>query len=654
MQAVNPTLNFFRSVLSPFRLKTDDIDLLRAQFREFFRQIPLLYFILSANIAAVTVAAWHIDSPVLARVTPAALCLLCATRGFWWWRRKFTDFPDSEIARYMRNTSNLAGVLTATIVCWILLLYPLGTEDDRSRFVYFIALTEISCVFCLMPLRSAALSVSAIGILPTIIYFLVSETGRMWVQAVNLALVGIGMVLVLVRYNKSFAELIHSQRDLQVRQAETERLSEENRKTALTDALSGLPNRRALIAMLEDLHERSLTRVINVAVLFVDLDGFKQINDNFGHELGDMIIRQISLEFAALLPSDAVLFRLGGDEFSILLEAPDAAREALAISGRIQRLLSHPLKLAENEVQVGASIGIASSNGEEVDTYELLRRADTAMYRAKSEGGQDTVIYVPALDEGRAWRQRVESEIRLGIDRNEFDVYYQPLVDAVSGEINAVEALARWPGRAAGPLGPDEFIPVAETSGLIHQLGLLVLRQACAQLAPFPGIKLNVNVSPAQFRHPHFEQDVSCVLRETRFPPERLQIEITEGYLIDNPDRANRAIASFAKMGVRVALDDFGSGFASIGYLRNYPFSGIKIDRSLSSGLGKDPKASMLISGMVHLARGLDMSVTAEGVETENQATMLRSAGCHQLQGFYFGRPLPLHEIAGLLMKSAA
>ncbi|MDE2405842.1 MAG: EAL domain-containing protein [Sphingomonadales bacterium] len=634
-----------RQACAPFRLATDDVDLLRAQFREFLGLIPLLYCILAANVCAVVAASWHIDNHVLARLVPAAFCTVALTRALWWWRRKYAHFSDAEIVRYMRSTSILAGVMAMVVVAWILLLYPLGTPADRSAFVFFIAITEIGCMFCLGPVRSAALSVAAIGIFPTSLYFVLADSSRMWVQSAILGFVGGGMVLVLIRHNRSFAELIHSQRDLRVRQLETERLSEENRHIALTDALSGLPNRRALIARLEDLHERSIAHPVSVAILIVDLDGFKQVNDTFGHEVGDTIIRRVSHAFAERVPEQALLFRMGGDEFAILCEGPAAREDARGVAAALLDLLAHPVRLAVHEFQLGASIGMAVSEGGEVDPWELLRQADTAMYRAKSEGGSGLLAYDPSMDDGRLRRKLLEAEIRIGLERGEFDVHYQPLVDAKTGTVVAVEALARWSGRLAGPLGPDEFIPIAESSGQIHALGLFVLDRACTELADWPDLKLNVNVSPAQFRHPRFEQEVKAVLARTAFPPERLQLEITEGYLIDNPDRANRTIASFCELGVRVALDDFGSGFASIGYLRKYPFSTIKIDRSLSSGLGSDPRASMLITGMVHLANGLDMVVTAEGVENERQAKLLRLAGCHELQGYHFGVPAPLSEL---------
>lgn len=651
--------------MATYRLRTDDRDLLRAQFHELLRHIPLLYGILAANVLAVSVASWHIDAIWLTRVIPFGFCAFCLTRAVWWWRRRFGHFNDATIRRLMLSTSLIAAALGAAVVTWIALLFPYGGLADHNHFVFFIAITLIACVFFLMPVRSAALSVASIGMVPSILYFLFADPGRMWVEASILSFVGIGMVIVLRRYNESFAELINSQRDLRTRQLETERLSEDNRRIALTDALSGLPNRRALIARLEDLQRRSQHSAVTIAILFVDLDGFKQINDNFGHELGDAIIRRISVEFAQLLPHEAVLFRMGGDEFAILFECGEAAARARDVSARILDWLALPLRLAAHEFQLGASIGVASNamagTGPDglgldavIDPYELLRRADTAMYRAKARGGNGVESYTPEMDAGREWRQQVEAEMRHGIEQHEFAVLYQPLVDARSGAVIAVEALARWPGRPGAEIGPGDFIPVAEWSGLIHPLGLLVLRQACTELAPHPGLRLNVNVSPAQFRHPHFESAVAEVLAETGFPPSRLQIEITEGYLIDNPDRANRAIAAFADLGVQVVLDDFGSGFASIGYLRQFPFSGIKIDKSLAAGLGKDRKALMLVTGMVHLANGLEMSVTAEGIESESQAALFRLAGCHELQGYHFGVPAPLDAILDHTARSAA
>lgn len=633
------------AVVDSYRLRVDDRDLLRAQFNAFVQQVPLLYFILAGNAAAVAMSSAAIDRPVLTRLVPAALCLVALARARWWHRRRAAMFSDAQILAHIRNTSRLAALMAVAFVIWIVLLYPHGNADERGHFVFFLAITQISCVFCLMPLRSAALSVATIGIVPFVGYFTIVDHHRMWVEAINFALVAVGMIGVLNRYNRSFAQLIHSERDLQVRQAETQLLSEENRRIALTDALSGLPNRRALIAHLEDLHTQGPPDPDCVAIVFVDLDGFKMVNDDFGHELGDGLIRQVSVELAQVVGDAAMLARMGGDEFAILVEGAWATVRAQELARLVMAALSRPHMVEGQQIYIGASIGIAGHAGAPVDPYELLRRADTAMYRVKAAGKGDILTYDPSFDEGRLRRQQIECEIRRGLATDEFDVVYQPLVEAQAGTVVAVEALVRWPRRPGGALPPDDFIEIAEAYGLIHPLGMFVLRRACADLLPHPGLKLSVNISPAQFRHPGFEQEVAQVLAHSGFPPERLQIEITEGYLIDHPERANHAIAAFQAMGVSVALDDFGSGFASIGYLRRFGFSGIKIDKSLSAELGSDPKAAMLITGMVHLANGLGMRVTAEGVETENQAVLLRIAGCHELQGFLFGRPAPIRDL---------
>ena len=639
----------FVVAIRPYRLRLDDMDLVRAQFSAFVRQIPMLYIILASNALAVAATSQRIDAPVLTQLVPGVLCTVALVRAVWWWQRRFAVFSDAQICRHIRATGLLATVLSAAFIAWILLLYPYGDAYTRAHFAFFLAVTLIGCVFCLMPVRSAALAVATMGMVPFTGFFLFADQGRMWVEAANFAMVGAGMVAILVRYNGSFAELIRSQRDLRIRQAESDRLSEENRRIALTDVLSGLPNRRALIARLEDVQARQAGLPDRFAILFADLDGFKKINDDFGHQLGDALIRQLSGELAAITPADAMLVRMGGDEFAVLVESADATRRASEIAGDILARLALPITIAGHALQVGASIGIAGNGAggpvAGVDGYELLRRADVAMYRAKAGGHAAALVYDESLETGRLERQRIEGEIRRGLECDEFDVAYQPLVEAGSGTVVAVEALVRWPGRAGGPLDPDTFIGIAEASGLIQPLGLFVLERACAELRRHDSLRLNVNVSPAQFRYPGFERDVARILRDSGFPPERLQIEITEGYLIDHPDRANRAISAFRAMGVSVALDDFGSGFASIGYLRRFSFSTIKIDKLLSQGLVDDARTSSLITGMVHLANGLDMRVTAEGVETEAQAAMLRLAGCHELQGYLFGRPASLAEV---------
>lgn len=273
------------------------------------------------------------------------------------------------------------------------------------------------------------------------------------------------------------------------------------------------------------------------------------------------------------------------------------------------------------------------------------------MYHSKTTGKGRVTHYDTELNSARERQVAIESQIRSGLEREEFDVWYQPIIDARSQKMVSVEALVRWPRRPEGPLPPDAFINIAETSGLIYGLGQFVLRRACQDLEPFADLKLSVNISPAQFRDPEFEAKVEGALAISRFPATRLQLEVTETYVLENPERARSAISNLKAQGIAVALDDFGTGYSSIGYLRRFNFDTLKIDKSLAGLVDHDEQASALVSGTVRIASALGMTVVAEGVENEKQMKMLRLAGCDQLQGFWYSQPMPIKEIMALRQK---
>lgn len=548
----------------------------------------------------------------------------------------------------------MAVVMTALFILWGLLLYPHGDPYARGHLSFFLAMTTLACIYCLMPLPSAALWVATTAMLPFVGYFAVADAGRMRVEAVNFALIGSAMLVLLYRQHRSFAALIQSRRDLHLRQAETQKLSDENRRIAFTDALSGLPNRRAMLARIDEIHASSHPGADRLAVVFIDLDGFKDVNDRHGHEFGDALIRKVGARLSALCPAGAMLVRMGGDEFALLVEREGAGAIALLAAQRALEALAQPIQIGRAQCYIGASIGLAADGDGATSSYELLRQADAAMYRVKAAGKGGVLVYDPVFDAEREHRHRIEREIRQGLDSGHFDVVYQPLVHADTAHMLGVEALVRWPGRSDGALPPAEFIEIAECSGLIQELGLFVLERACRQWLPHHQYELSVNISPAQFRHKDFEAQVARVLATTGFPPQRLCLEITETYLIDHPERAQSAIEALRAMGVKVALDDFGTGFASIGYLQSFGFTAVKIDRSLVADLGQNARAALMISGMVFMGKGLGLKVVAEGVESEQQAAMLRLAGCHQLQGYHFGRPGPLADILALATTDAA
>ncbi|MFG6093005.1 EAL domain-containing protein [Enterobacter soli] len=418
------------------------------------------------------------------------------------------------------------------------------------------------------------------------------------------------------------------------------------RLVARTDWLSHLPNRRALIEALEQV---SLRGDIDVkSVVFIDLDGFKDVNDIYGHSVGDDLIIAIAKTLRERVPPGGMLARMGGDEFAMTIGGDRAEAQASAFAGAVLDFLNAPIRLGDRTIHISASIGIASGTLIECTSSELFRRADIAMYHAKMTGKGRVTHYDAELNSAREQQLALEDQIRGGLERDEFDVWYQPIIDARSQKMTSVEALVRWPRRPQGELGPDAFITIAETSGLIYKLGQFVLHRACSDLEPFGDLKLSVNISPAQFRDPEFEDKVANVLEITHFPANRLQLEVTETYVLENPERARSAIVNLKALGTAVALDDFGTGYSSIGYLRRFNFDTIKIDKSLAGLVDNDEQAAALVSGTVRIANALGMAVVAEGVENEKQMKLLRLAGCDQLQGFWFSQPMPIEAIIEL------
>lgn len=418
------------------------------------------------------------------------------------------------------------------------------------------------------------------------------------------------------------------------------------RKIALTDWLSQLPNRRALIGRLNQECDKSQHET--QCVVFIDLDGFKDVNDNYGHDVGDALIAHIARELQERVPGDGLLARMGGDEFAMTISGEQAVDHASAFAWAVLEMLKSPVKLNERKIYISASIGIASGTPASCSSTELFRRADIAMYHSKKSGKGRTSWYDETLNDTRQYQLNIENGIRQGLENDEFDVWYQPIVNADTLVMEGVEALLRWPRRPEGPLSPDVFIGIAESSGLIYALGQFALYRACCDLQAIGELMLSVNISPAQFRDPEFETRVVQVLARCHFPARRLQIEVTESYVMENPARALAAIENLKALGAAVALDDFGIGYSSIGYLRSFRFDTLKIDKSLAGLVDVDAQAAELVRGTVRIAGALGMTVVAEGVENQQQLALLRRAGCDRLQGFYFSEPMPITSLLQL------
>lgn len=416
---------------------------------------------------------------------------------------------------------------------------------------------------------------------------------------------------------------------------------------ALVDSLSNLPNRRAVRRELD----RRLERGERLALALIDLDGFKGINDNYGHHVGDRLIKSIAALLRELVGKNGMIARLGGDEFAILVPGASAVNELQDISRAMLDKLSRPFRIDERTVLVGASIGLASVSLRDLDASELMRRADVAMYAAKQAGKMRLAWYDEMLDQKQAIARTIEAELRLAIDSESFELVYQPLVDVHLRKIVAAEALLRWTSPTRGTVDPLEFIPVAEETGLIDAMGMIVLRKACRDALDWGEVRLAINVSAAQLRNPEFAGALRDALAETGFPAERLELEINESYLVYDPDAAERVLNEIRALGVGVSLDDYGTGHASIGFLRQFSFNKVKLDRSLVTEAGMSEEARMVIHANVAVARALNVSVAAEGIETADHADLMRVAGCDELQGWFFSRAVTAREIAARVIN---
>ncbi|MEA2985283.1 MAG: hypothetical protein QOD94_1537 [Alphaproteobacteria bacterium] len=464
-----------------------------------------------------------------------------------------------------------------------------------------------------------------------------SRIMRSVIPFVMLAVAGFAVLaLFLLRYMRRTAEAISAGED---------RL----RHLALHDPLCGLPNRTFFGERLEAVINDVRAGGPQAAVFYIDLDHFKDVNDTLGHPVGDELIRNVTLRLNRILRGTDLVARLGGDEFAIITSSGPDAYMLEGVAGRIISSISAPYSINGQNIVIGASIGIAVIDQRTKGAADIMRYADIALYRAKNEGRKRACIYDTAMDEDLTNRKLLEADLREAIENGGLYLAYQPVVNNSGEKIVGVEALARWKHPERGDIPPAEFIPVAEDSGLITALGEWVLRRACLDGKSWPGTTVAVNVSPLQFRRTDFVEMVKRILTETQFEAARLELEITESTFLGNVATAEAAMQQLKNIGVQLALDDFGTGYSSLLYLRRFPFDKLKIDQSFTASIETAADAAAIVHAIVSLGRGLGMKVTAEGVETAEQALFLRAAGVHTMQGYRYGKPMSSAAISARL-----
>jgi diguanylate cyclase (GGDEF)-like protein len=414
---------------------------------------------------------------------------------------------------------------------------------------------------------------------------------------------------------------------------------------ARTDSMTGLMNRTGFNELIESEEFDEPCRAGELAIIYLDVNGFKVVNDSIGHHGGDELVRALAGRIRSAMPFGAALARIGGDEFAVALRGADVAARVAAAASAVAHSIDQPFTISGFEFHVTASVGYAVSGEAGVGPSEVIRRADVAMYQAKNGAEREPVAYHATMESGALERKKIEAGLRRALENGEFKVFYQPLVRAADLTVVGLEALMRWTSDEFGPVSPALFIPVAEETGLIHDIGRFVVNQACNDLHRWPGLSMAINISPVQLRDPGFAEEIREIVTGHGHDPARFELELTEGILVNNPTIAQRKLAMLKESGFNLSLDDFGTGFSSIGYLRQFPFDVLKVDRSFVRDVGVNANANALLQSLISLGDALELSVVAEGIENEDQLRLLRLARCEFVQGFMFSRPVPASDI---------
>ena len=643
-------------LLAMFAPRRDNPELLRAQMEAFSRQIPLLY--LTLLVSMLTLAATFLGRApdYLTIYIPAGLAAVCCGRVIMWWRTR-ADSVDGEAARRrLRGVVYLAFVLGAGFAGWSLALFPYGDEYRQAHVAFFMGITVISCIFCLMHVRAAAFTVTAVVVVPFAIFFGGSGNPVLMAMAVNVLLVTTAMIYILLVNYRTFADMIESRKELLAKQAETQRLSDENLRLANIDSLTHLPNRRQFFARLDQkLAAARRNPELSFAVGLIDLDGFKPVNDLYGHAVGDKVLVEVGRRLAQFVDDRVFVARLGGDEFGFLFEETVSDDQLLELGRQFCAALELQYEMPEATARLSASVGLAVHTAVRGGPGQLMELADYAMYQAKQNERGQPVLFSEGLEVQMRKLTQLEQELRRSHLEEELWLEYQPVVDSESGEIIAFEALARWSTPNLGAVSPAAFIPVAERSDMIGKITPILLGRALEAVASWPShIKISFNLSVRDISSRTSLLKLVSQIESSGVEPSRIILEITETALMRDFEMAVEALELLKRLGVQIALDDFGTGYSSLGYVHRLPLDKIKIDRSFLANIETNPVSLSIVKTVIDLSRNLGLKCIAEGIETEAQGAILKTLGCQAMQGYYFGRPVSLDQAHALLSLPVA
>jgi diguanylate cyclase (GGDEF)-like protein len=624
----------------------DNPELLKAQYRAFSRQLPLMYFILLTNTWALAVSHYSFAPVWLTISCPAFFTVLCGIRVVGWWRSRYV-VPTHEIAlRALTRTNQLTSILTIAFSAWALGLFPYGDSLARAHVAFYMAITVIACIFSLMHLRPAAFTVAIIANVVFIAFFGSSGNLTFMAMAANALLVTIAMMFILQANYRDFARMVDGRTSLKA-------LSNENFRLANLDSLTGLPNRRQFFAQLDEEFAAARAQGYRLAVGVLDLDGFKPVNDIYGHAVGDKLLIAVGERLADAC-GEAHVARLGGDEFALIVKQVDD-EELLKQGEKICAALRRTFELTEATVQISGSVGFTVFPELASNATDLFEQADYALYHGKRTSRGNAVLFSTEHEAEIHRNGKIERALRAADLGKELAVVFQPIVNARTEKTVGFEALARWNSPTLGHISPDQFIPVAERAGIVSRLTRVLLEKALAAAAHWPDdIRLSFNLSNHDISSPAGVIRIMGIILKSGVDPGRIDFEITETAIMRDFEQARVAINTFKTFGCSISLDDFGTGYSSLSQLHALPLTKIKIDRSFVTQLHERPASYKIVKSLIALSRDMGLGCVIEGVETAEELAALLQLGGFEIQGYYYSRPLPESELAAYLDAAVA
>ncbi len=639
----------FKKIKSLFSVPTNKPDLALSQLLALSKQIPLLYFLLISNTAFVAYTHFAFAPLFLTVYMPTAFSSICIVRLVSWWKMRHATPSADKAAQRLRSTVYISAGFGLLMSAWGLTIFPYGGPEEKAHVAFFMAITTIACIFCLTHLRAAALALALVTVIPFAIHFALLGSTVMTAVAINMVLVSSVMIYTLSIHFGEFNTMVEQKVNLEKTYIESVRLSNENHKFANLDSLTGMPNRRRFFAELGAAISGAERNKKALAVGLIDLDGFKAVNDLYGHSIGDALLVEASKRMQTHKNWSVFMARLGGDEFGFILQCDHHAQSAIKFGRELCEILRLQYVLGDFSADVSASCGVAMFPDNGKTAEKLLEYADYALYQAKAEATGGTVVFTPKHHEQLRFVHQINQALRNADLVKELSLDFQPIIDKAKGKIVSFEALARWNSPIVGQVPPATFIVTAERSNLIDKLTYVLFDKFLSHLAEWPEhITASFNLSARNLASPETALHILAAVQKSGIAPKRIVFEVTETAVMADFDRALKTLTLLRNLGASIALDDFGTGYSSLGYVHRLPLDKIKIDREFILEIHQSEKAKNIVRTVVDMCRNLGVPCIAEGVETEAQAQAVQGIGCTLMQGYFFGRPVPACEIGKL------